>query len=75
MCAQVPLQSLKEREDVSNYAQQEEKCPIEKIWSFKKLNTVSKFKSLIKEATYFICIICKKSFYKRSFSEFLGVVY
>lgn len=65
----------KKRKDAFNYTLLEEKVVTEKAGSFKSLNSVSKFKSLIKEATYFICIICKKSFYKRSFSEFLGVVY
>ena len=43
------IKNKKKREDDSNYTQQEEKVIKEKVGSFKNLNNVSKFKSLIKE--------------------------
>ena len=43
----------KKKEDASNYTQQEEKVVEEKVGSFKNLNSVSKFKSLIKNGPYF----------------------
>ena len=59
----------KKREDASNYTQQEEKVVKEKVGSFKNLNSVSKFKSLIKKGSYFICVICHRGLYKRSVSK------
>ena len=59
----------KKREDASNYTQQEGKVVEEKVGSFKNLNSVRKFKSLIKNGPYFICVICHRGLYKRSVSK------
>ena len=61
------------RKDAFNYTLLEEKVVTEKAGSFKSLNSVSKFKSLIKEGPYFICVICHRGLYKRSVISFPGV--
>ena len=67
---QLIIKNKKKREDDSNYTQQEEKVIKEKVGSFKNLNNVSKFKSLIKEGPWFICVICHRGLYKRSVGKF-----
>ena len=63
----------KKRKDAFNYTLLEGKVVTEKAGSFKNLNNVSKFKSLIKEGPYFICVICHRGLYKRSVISFPGV--
>ena len=60
----------KRMENVHNNTQTAEKLAKEKVSSFKNMNCVSEFKSLIKEGPYFICVICHRCLYKRSVSRF-----
>lgn len=63
----------KRMENVQNNTQQAEKLAQEKVINFKNMNSVRKFKSLIKEGPYFICVICHRGLYKRSVISFPGV--
>ena len=60
----------KRMENVHNNTQTAEKLAKEKVSSFKNMNCVSEFKSLIKEGPYFICVICHRCLYKRSVIRF-----
>ena len=56
--------------NVQNNTHKAEKLAKEKVSSFKNINCVSEFKSLIKEG-HFICFICHRCLYKRSVIRFV----
>ena len=60
----------KRMENVQNNTQKAEKLTKGKVSRFKNMNCVSKFKSLIKEEPYFICVICHRCVFERSVIRF-----
>ena len=58
-------------ENVQNNTHKVQKLAKEKVSSFKNMNSVSEFKSLINEGPYFICVICHRCFCKRSVIRFV----